>query len=461
VKIDASRLGRLALAGAAAGLLVFLIFNPWLVREEMKYAITLDVGPGSNIDVFAFMAKINEMIKHLTESDPLGAFLFTGTFAALLGGLLTWADQMGLSWRRIVNKAFRAVLCGVLVGGVSGIVADFIFTRIARLGPAFLLFLIPGQLACWVLMGMGAGMGIGLTLGSKKRAIACIWGGAIGGFLGSAVFGGASTMTLSQNGTIGRLLGFPLMGAVIGAAVSLAEDIGKKFWVTVLSGPKEGRDYILGKPVTTVGRDELADIPFFGDSSVARLHATLHTHGYYVEIKSAGGSQVFVNGVQAPSARLNADDIIQIGRFRLKFHDKGLRRTAAVSQPQYGYPSYPQPSGARNPNPTMVLTPAAQSVQAGTLTLTITAGPHANHTVSFPPGAVLIGRQTDCTLCLYADPAISRHHAEIALTGSGWAIRDLGSTNGVSVNGAGCQSRMLNVGDQISVGQSVIRVDGT
>jgi pSer/pThr/pTyr-binding forkhead associated (FHA) protein len=109
----------------------------------------------------------------------------------------------------------------------------------------------------------------------------------------------------------------------------------------------------------------------------------------------------------------------------------------------------------------MVLTPAAQSVQAGTLILTITAGPHANYSVSFAAGAVLIGRETDCTLCLYADPAISRRHAEIAFIGSGWVIRDLGSTNGTSVNGAGCRSRMLNVGDQVSIGQTVLRIDGT
>jgi len=455
LRVDASRLRRLVLAGAIAGLLVFVIFNSWATREESKYAVELPLSGGE--DIFDFMGKVTAMLKHLTEADPLGAFLFTGTFAALLGGLLTWADQMGMPWRRIVNKAFHAVLCGVLVGGISGVAADFIFTRLGRI---CWVFLFPGQLAGWILMGLGAGASIGLTLGSKKRMIACIWGGVFGGFLGQTAFGLVSMLTFSQSGTPGRLLGFPIFGALIGLAVSLAEDLGKRFWVTVLSGPKEGRQYILGKPVTTIGRDELADIPLFGDSSVARLHATLRTRGYNVELHSEGGSPVIVNGVGQPSCHLRTGDIIQIGKFRLRFHDKVLPRSVAFGGPQYGYPGYPQQVAPRNPNPTMVLTPPSSS-RAGVLTLTITGGPHASHTVSFPPGSVLIGRESDCTLSLFADPAVSRHHAEIAFIGSGWFVRDLGSTNGLAVNGIQCQSAALNPGDQIGIGQTVFRVDGT
>ena len=49
-------------------------------------------------------------------------------------------------------------------------------------------------------------------------------------------------------------------------------------------------------------------------------------------------------------------------------------------------------------------------------------------------GAV-IGRSRDCDVTL-SDPNVSRHHAEIRPDGrGGWIVEDLGSTNGVKVNG--------------------------
>src|SRR5688572_24704636 len=49
-------------------------------------------------------------------------------------------------------------------------------------------------------------------------------------------------------------------------------------------------------------------------------------------------------------------------------------------------------------------------------------------------GAVL-GRSRDCDVTV-ADPNVSRHHAEIRPDGrGGWLVEDLGSTNGVKVNG--------------------------
>src|SRR4051794_14702390 len=48
-------------------------------------------------------------------------------------------------------------------------------------------------------------------------------------------------------------------------------------------------------------------------------------------------------------------------------------------------------------------------------------------------GAVL-GRSRDCDLVI-DDPNVSRHHAEVRPSGGSWIVNDLGSTNGVKVNG--------------------------
>jgi len=68
-------------------------------------------------------------------------------------------------------------------------------------------------------------------------------------------------------------------------------------------------------------------------------------------------------------------------------------------------------------------------------------------------GATL-GRSRDCEIVL-DDANVSRRHAEVRPSGGSWIVRDLGSTNGVKVNGrriTGAQS--LKRGDAIELGTS-------
>ena len=57
------------------------------------------------------------------------------------------------------------------------------------------------------------------------------------------------------------------------------------------------------------------------------------------------------------------------------------------------------------------------------------------------PGGAVIGRSRDCDIVLQ-DSNVSRRHAEIRPSGGdNWTITDLGSTNGVKVNGRAIASR--------------------
>jgi pSer/pThr/pTyr-binding forkhead associated (FHA) protein len=69
------------------------------------------------------------------------------------------------------------------------------------------------------------------------------------------------------------------------------------------------------------------------------------------------------------------------------------------------------------------------------------------------PGGAVIGRSRDCDVVL-ADTNISRRHAEIRPSGAGaWTIEDLGSTNGVRVNGRQVHgTEALQPGDQLTIG---------
>lgn len=70
-----------------------------------------------------------------------------------------------------------------------------------------------------------------------------------------------------------------------------------------------------------------------------------------------------------------------------------------------------------------------------------------------------IGRSRDAD-CVLRDPNVSRHHAELRRSPRGeWTIADLGSTNGIKVNGRRVGSTRLKSGDQVTVGTTTFRFD--
>lgn len=63
----------------------------------------------------------------------------------------------------------------------------------------------------------------------------------------------------------------------------------------------------------------------------------------------------------------------------------------------------------------------------------------------------VIGRSRDCDVVV-SDPNVSRRHAELHLDERGWTVVDLGSTNGIKVNGQRTDQAVLRDGDRITLG---------
>ncbi len=74
--------------------------------------------------------------------------------------------------------------------------------------------------------------------------------------------------------------------------------------------------------------------------------------------------------------------------------------------------------------------------------------------------ALTIGRLPECNITLN-DPNVSRHHAEIRPQGNGFMIVDLGSTNGVKVNGVRVSQQALADGDQIAIGNTRMQFEAS
>ena len=75
-------------------------------------------------------------------------------------------------------------------------------------------------------------------------------------------------------------------------------------------------------------------------------------------------------------------------------------------------------------------------------------------------GRAVIGRDTDCEIQL-SNLSVSRKHAEIAETASGWTLKDLSSINGTFLRGKKVHDTVLRPGDTLRFGdvKAVFRVE--
>jgi hypothetical protein len=97
------------------------------------------------------------------------------------------------------------------------------------------------------------------------------------------------------------------------------------------------------------------------------------------------------------------------------------------------------------------------------LSLVITSSPLRGRRIPLAAARTTIGRQRDCEGIL-DDDTVSRHHAAIEAHHDGVTLRDLGSSNGTTLNGARVSGPvMLRVGDLIQFGDvgAVVQSDGS
>ena len=73
-------------------------------------------------------------------------------------------------------------------------------------------------------------------------------------------------------------------------------------------------------------------------------------------------------------------------------------------------------------------------------------------------GVLTIGRRESCDISLRF-PNVSGLHCELAYKDAGfWQVRDLGSTNGIKVNGERVLNRPLRPGDEIAIAKRKYKI---
>lgn len=422
---------RQGLAGALGGLLVFLLLEP----------------------------HSNDRAGDSLEAVLWNTFLLGCGLGAVLAACLTLFEELSSgSALRVVLRTTAASMSGAAIGLASSIFATILFNvvRMAALFGGDGLLVIARTLA-WAAFGMGVGITSGLISRSVRRVLQGAAGGGLGGFIGGIAFDTLGQMTGS--GTTSRLVGFVVVGLSVGLATALVEQLSRVAWLTFLTGSREGRHVVLHRDECTLGRDELADVPLFGDPAIARRHAvlTLRPKPWISEIGPA--SLLRVDGASGRTAALTDGAIVEIGRHRFRFHLRVHQRGLAVRSA----PEFPHDVTLSMPAPM----PACESREryayettggrAPRLGLRHAGGPGGGGVTSLPDSGLTIGREEQNLLQL-TDPKISRFHARIDAFEQAWILTDLESTNGTRLNGMRVRRAGLQPGDHIYLGDSVLTV---
>lgn len=238
----------------------------------------------------------------------------------------------------VIVRVFVATLVGIFGGLLGGFIGGAIY-HWTQWDSVFLL--------SWIIVGFLVGTSISFfqvfmslvsqkdVSGSLNKFIKCVVGGTIGGLLGGII-----ALVLFKIGDVlfeGRDhnalwsptgIGFVAIGACIGLLVGLAQVMLTEAWIKVEAGFRPGREMLIQKDKTTIGRAEGSDIGLYGDMEVEKTHANIILDGgrYWIEdLGTPGGTYVNDKKVEGKTP-LKAGDVIRVGKSLLVFNERVKRK---------------------------------------------------------------------------------------------------------------------------------------
>ncbi|MEZ4389979.1 MAG: FHA domain-containing protein [Polyangiales bacterium] len=212
------------------------------------------------------------------------------------------------------------------------------------------------------------------------------------------------------------------------------------------------QEITLDQPRVKVGRGPTVDVRL-PSRAVSELHAVFHVDGSEVAVVDEGSTNgTRVNGALLPPGRrklVRDGDVVCLAEFALTVSGSLAapdppERTASIAR-RLLLDSIRDAGGEAAP-PHLALVNTREAGRFWPLA---------------PAASLVIGRGEDCDIVL-DDRDCSRRHAEVSRDGEGALLRDLGSRNGVVVQGRASTERRLRHGDELTFGRTVLRyVDPT
>ena len=156
-----------------------------------------------------------------------------------------------------------------------------------------------------------------------------------------------------------------------------------------------------------------------------------------------------------PAVEFKTDERLRLGEFGIQTRlvKPPAREGEAPSQGEEGHTMVYSAVKEKAPAP---VSPEGRT-QALVATRAVISLDDRRYVLEGPQATVGRSKQVECVL---SDPNVSRRHAELRRSQTGdWTIADLGSTNGVKVNGRRVTSTRLSPGDQVTVGTTTFQFD--
>jgi hypothetical protein len=231
---------------------------------------------------------------------------------------------------RSVQKALIRTALALPLGALLGFVFYFMANIVFNIGLGICselgvqssrnpIFWIVRALA-WTVFGVAGGLVYGIVGQSYKKGKYGVLGGILGASIGGLVFDPISMATGGPSAALSRAVGFAIFGLATGAMMGVVESALKDRWFYVTSGPLAGKQFILYKPQTSIGSDQQSDIYLFKDPAILPAHAVLVANGARMTLRANG--PVFIAGSPVSSRVLLDGDLVQIGRYTIRYKEK-------------------------------------------------------------------------------------------------------------------------------------------
>jgi len=269
-----------------------------------------------------------------------------------IGGLIGWqvSDQLGLSFvsQLYVSEAIVGALVGLSVGlfigltegaltrnpvqaGRSGLFSGLLGLAAGAIGLPLSEFLfqfvgagIAGRVLGWAIFGLLFCLAEGIV--GKSQA----WKGMLGGLLGGALGGFLleSVQSSFQDPLKGKAAGLVLLGASVGAFISLIQVLLSRAWLEVKSGKLKGTEFMLDKfmskgfPSIAIGSSPLKAEIVLPDPDISPQHAMLTGDGNFFNLKDMSLSGTFINNRKIERVQLANGQKIRMGNTDLVYHER-------------------------------------------------------------------------------------------------------------------------------------------
>jgi hypothetical protein len=312
-------------------LIVRILFSSW-------FYLAISSGLGA-FAAWALMEPHFDDMEAAFGGGSFVTFIFFPTVTGFVGLFLGAAE--GLMCRNLA----RAALCGAAglgIGFGAGLVAviptNILYNLMGEVAwqwsrepPGFdnmrptglgFLILMMGRGLAWAVASIPAGLGQGVALREKKVILNGVVGAVLGGLLGGILFDPIYEVltTDALQADVSRMVGFTVIGVLVGLFVGLVEGWTKTAWLLMQKGPLAGKQFVIYRDTTVLGSSPRADIYLFKDDAIEPRHALIHNRGGRFEIEDLDTPDgTYVNGLPVHRQMLAPGDQIVLGKTVLEF----------------------------------------------------------------------------------------------------------------------------------------------